>query len=172
MSDPYELDPDLYPEIIEKPHQAEQAVQETEVIENEDQVLNYTQRKRQQIVTQMMGAKGEKLKDLERGDKMVLLQALDGMDRSALGKKRLKTDEKIGASQAAAAALIAKVLTAPGINQAGMASGITRASVPVLPAEVPDPVLVPGEIATDAPQMDVDTFMAQSFDEGLGQQDK
>jgi hypothetical protein len=167
MSDPYEQDEyDRFPETSG----SDAAIQNIEVIENEDQVLNFTQRKRQQIVTQMMGAEGEKLKDLERGDKMVLLQALDGMDRSALGKKRLKTDEKTAASAQAAAALIAQVLTAPGINHAGRGDA-PRAAIPTLPTDIPDPQLVPGEIATDAPQMDVDTFMAQSFDRGVGQQD-
>jgi hypothetical protein len=167
MSDQYEQDEhDRFPETSSP----DAAIQNIEVIENEDQVLNFTQRKRQQIITQMMGTNGEKLKELERGDKMVLLQALDGMDRSALGKKRLKTDEKTAASAAAAAALIAQVLTAPGVSQAGR-SDAPRASVPTLPTNIPDPQLVPGEIATDAPQMDVDSFMAQSCVEGLGQQD-
>jgi hypothetical protein len=167
MSDQYEQDEyDRFPETSG----SDGAVQNIEVIESDDQVLSYTQRKRQQIVTEMMGTNGEKLKNLERGDKMVLLQALDGLDRSALGKKRLKTDEKTAASAQAAAALIAKVLTAPGVSQAGTAN-VPRAAIPSLPTDIPDPMLVPGEIATDAPQMDVDTFMAQSFDGGVGQQD-
>lgn len=138
-----------------------------QVIDGEDNVLTYTQKKRQQLVTQMMGEDGEKLANLEKGDKMVVLAALDGMDRAALGRKRLKTDEKTAASQAAAAALIAQVLQAPGALQAGLViDGIAR-PVPQLPTSIPEPEVVPGEMDSDAAQMDFDTFMAQS--QGPGQ---
>lgn len=136
-----------------------------QVIEGEDNVLTYTQKKRQQLVTQLMGENGEKLQNLEKGDKMVVLAALDGMDRAALGRKRLKTDEKIGASQAQAAAIIAQVLQAPGAMHAGMVidGQIQQARpVPQLPTSLPEPEVVPGEMDSDAAQMDFDTFMAQS----------
>jgi hypothetical protein len=140
-----------------------------QVIEGEDHVLTYTQKKRQQIVTAMMGEDGEKLNSLEKGDKMVVLAALDGMDRAALGRKRLKTDEKIGASQAQAAALIAQVLQTPGAMQAGMVIDgqiQERRAVPQLPVGLPEPEVVPGEMDSDAAQMDFDTFMAQSLTPG------
>lgn len=134
-----------------------------QVIEGEDAALSYTQKKRQQIITAMMGENGEKLNSLERGDKMVVLQALDGMDRAALGRKRLKTDEKIGASAAATAALIAQVLQAPGAQQHGMVvDGVITRVVPQLPADIPEPQVVPGEMDGEAAQMDYETFMAQS----------
>jgi hypothetical protein len=140
----------------------QQTPQTIEVIQNEDAVLTYTQKQRQKIVERLMKLEHDKL---EGSDKTMLLMALDGMDRSALGRKRLKSDENISASQAAVAGLIAKVLATPGALQAGMMiDGITTRPVPQLPADIPEPDLVPGELDSGAPQMSYDTFMAQSPD--------
>jgi hypothetical protein len=142
-----------------------------QVIETEDGVLSYTQKKRQQIVTAMMGDNGEKLNNLEKGDKMVVLAALDGMDRAALGRKRIKSEEKTNANAALAQAVIAQVLMTPGAMQAGQVEGARR-DAPKLTLDIPDPVTVPGEMDSDAPQMNFDTFMAQSSESGgSGQQD-
>jgi hypothetical protein len=57
------------------------------------------------------------------------------------------------------------VLATPGALQAGMMiDGITTRPVPQLPADIPEPDLVPGELDSGAPQMSYDTFMAQSPD--------
>jgi hypothetical protein len=142
--------------------QTPQTIEVIEVIENEDQVLSYTQKQRQKIVHRLITKKHE---ELESSDKTMLLMALDGMDRSALGRKRLKSDEKIGASQAAAAALIAQVLQAPGAMHHGLVvDGVINRIAPQLPATLPDPKVVPGEMDADAAQMDYDTFMAQPLD--------
>jgi hypothetical protein len=120
---------------------------EVQVIEKEDDVLKYTQGKRQVIVESLMR---KELDNLNNAQISLLTASLDGMDRSALGRKRLQTDEKIGASQAMAAALISRVLATPGALQAGQAVGARQS------------IAVPGEMDSDAPQMDYNTFMAQS----------
>jgi hypothetical protein len=141
-----------------------QLPQTIEVIQNEDQILHYTQGQRKTIVERLMKMEHDKL---EGSDKTMLLMALDGMDRSALGRKRLKTDENVAASQVAVAGLIAKVLATPGALQAHqLLDGLTSRPIPQLPAEIPEPTLVPGEMDTEAPQMDYTTFMTQPSQEG------
>ncbi len=131
---------------------------EVQVIENEDEALRYTQGKRQQIVEALIK---KDLNDLNSAQISLLSASLDGIDRSAMGRKRLKSDEKIGSAAALAAAVIAQVLAAPGAMQVGQAAGI-RTAIPQLPTDVPEPIIVPGEMDSDAPQMDYNTFMAQA----------
>ncbi|WP_233874271.1 hypothetical protein [Paraburkholderia adhaesiva] len=127
--------------------------------DDEDQILDYTVRERRRIIVTMVGEDGASLKDLSLRHLDVLLAALDGMDRVALGKKRLKSENLALASQAAAAAIIARILGTPGIGQGALLAR-QQQGITVLPASVPEPVLVPGETDMDAAQMDVDTFMA------------
>ncbi|WP_144106722.1 hypothetical protein [Paraburkholderia sp. BCC1886] len=157
---------ELYPEITPPAKAAPQTI-EVEVLPSDDHVLSYTQRQRQLLITTMMGEKGEKLSELDKGEKMVVLHALDGMDRQAISKKRLDTDKEISASQAEVAGIIAQVLAGTVGRSPGAVGG--RKDVPQLPTNIAEPEFVPGEISVDAPQMDVDTFMAQSYDQGLSQ---
>jgi hypothetical protein len=141
-----------------------------EVPDDDDGVLDYTLRQRQTIIVTIAGAKGENLNGLSARELDVMLAALDGMDRVALGRKRLRSENMALARQAEAAAIIARVLGAPGIAQAGqqllLRTGASEGPAPfvpataMLPASVPEPVLVPGETDMDAAQMNVDTFMA------------
>lgn len=138
---------------------------EVEVIEKEDDVLRFTQRSRQQIVKSLMS---KDLNDLNSAQISLLAGMLDGMDRSAMGRKRLQTDEKVGNANAMAAAVIAQVLANPGAMKAGQIidGQEPRRALPVLPADVPEPTTVPGEMDSDSPQMNYDTFMAQTSGEG------
>jgi hypothetical protein len=138
---------------------------EVQVIEKEDEVLQFTQGARQKIVKALMG---KSIDDLNASQISLLTASLDGMDRSALGRKRLQTDEKVGANNAMVAAVIAQVLAAPGSQRVGMVQEgqVPRREIPRLPAEVPDPITVPGEMESDAPQMNFDTFMAQTSTDG------
>ncbi|MBB5409283.1 hypothetical protein HDG34_003224 [Paraburkholderia sp. HC6.4b] len=149
----------------------EHAVPVFEVPDDEDKVLDYTLRQRQAIIVTMAGNSGESLSKLSPREMDVVLAALDGMDRVALGRKRLKSENIALANQAAAAAVIAKILGTPGIGQAAprpggqsdQHSGELRPAIPMLPCDVPEPVFVPGETDMEAAQMNVDSFMA-----GLG----
>lgn len=73
----------------------------------------------------------------------IMLAALDGIDRSAIARKRIRSDDKAAAGVSGAAALIAKVLTAANPLDF-IKEGITRES-PTLGADIPAPTLVPGE---------------------------
>ena len=142
-----------------------------DVPDSEDKVLDYTLRQRQAIIATVAGKKGESLKDLSPRELDVVLAALDGMDRVALGRKRLKSENIALANQAAAAAVIARILGTPGIGQAGQRAdqqphqpGEPGTAIPTLPLtlpiSVPEPVFVPGETDMEATQMNVDSFMA------------
>lgn len=138
-------------------------IQQTQDVD--DQVLDFTQTKRREIVDKLT-ASGIPVTDNEQMS--TLLKTLDGMDRVALGKKRIKADENIaGANQAAAAAVVAHLLQKAG--NAGIAPFQSATLVdrvpPTLGADIPRPVLVEGEMDVVTPQLSYDTFIEQFRDD-------
>lgn len=123
----------------------------------DEQVLAYTQHKRKFIVGKLLN---NNQLPTDKSDISMLMGALDGMDRAALGNKRIKADEKANSAIAGAAGMIAGILTRIK-SQTGVDLEMAQeVAPPLLPAsEVPDPVLVPGEIETNATQMNYDAFM-------------
>lgn len=126
---------------------------------SDDQILAYTQHKRKTIVQDLM--KNNKV-PTDRSEQSLLVAALDGMDRAALGNKRIKADEKTAHGVAGAASIVANLLNQiSGMSkQPGMV--IENVEPPLLGKEIPDPILVPGELETNCPQLDYHSFMSQN----------
>lgn len=127
----------------------------------EDQVLAFTQFKRQQIANQLL-ADGKLPEDPKMAK--LALDVLDGMDRAALGRKRIKVEEKANQNQEQAAALIAEVLNKVGSYRAPALPQGTIIDVPKLGNDVPEPELVPGETSDIGSQSETyETFTARMF---------
>jgi hypothetical protein len=138
------------------------AHQEVEVVgpaDADEAVLDYTQGMRKQIV----GVLAKNLENLA-DPKIVgtISQVLDGMDRQALGKMKLRVEEQQVMNQEGMAANIAEILRQMGSGGHNFqaAEPVPR-EVPKLGSDVPDPVLVEGEVATTPIQQDFDSFHAQ-----------
>jgi hypothetical protein len=138
------------------------AHQEVEVVgpaDADEAVLDYTQGMRKQIV----GVLAKNLENLA-DPKIVgtISQVLDGMDRQALGKMKLRVEEAQVMNQEGMAANIAEILRQMGSGGHNFqaAEPVPR-EVPKLGSDVPDPVLVEGEVATTPIQQDFDSFHAQ-----------
>lgn len=135
-------------------------VSSSQMIDDDDQILQFTQGKRQEIVSKLT-AKGIPTDDSKQ--MQALLATLDGMDRVALGKKRIKADEGLaGANQAMAAGVIATLLQragSAGVRPFEVLDAPPR-TPPVLGSEIPDPVLVKGETDTVTQQMSYEAFQA------------
>lgn len=80
---------------------------DNKILSPEEEVLEYTQSKRKQIVEHLT-SKG--VPD-DRGDKAILLQALADMDKPALVKMRIKSEDKNAGTNAQAALAIASLMT-------------------------------------------------------------
>lgn len=142
--------------------------EQTQVAEvvNDDQVLDYTQGIRRQLIGHLT-KDGKMPADLK--EQSMLLQTLDGMDRVALGRKRIKVEEKANNNQAAMAGLVAHMLTnvrrGRGLNADGTpiaAAGSAPArSAPVLSDSIPEPVLVPGETSAAPMRMSWEDFTSE-----------
>lgn len=121
----------------------------------EDEILSYTHSKRKEVVEHI--TKGGIPND--KADVSVLLKALDGMDHSALSRKRIKVEEAHNKHQEHAAALISKVLAANASNRTLNINDLTERTVPLLGDDIPEPNLVPGETLIAVTNQTYDEFM-------------
>ena len=131
----------------------------------DDEVLNYVQQQRKNIVDVL--TKDGVPKDPE--DVKVLLGALKDMSGQAIQKKRLKIDEKHNANQEEATQLISQMLDMVSQNSHGSHKHVhviehTARPIPCLPDDFEKPVLVEGETSTTISTMDYDSFMSKYQD--------
>lgn len=133
----------------------------------EDEVLAYTQGMRRRIVNKLTND-GKTIPGTESKDILILNQTLDSMDKAALGKMRIKVEEKANQTQEQAAGMIAQLLQKVTSQKPfEVIEGVAR-EIPQLPESVPAPRLVEGETATVAAQQDFDTFTARFTPDGSG----
>jgi hypothetical protein len=125
-------------------------------IDSDDDVLAYTCGIRQQLVASMV--KGGMPADTK--EQMVLLSALADMDRTALGKKKIKSDEGVNGARVTAAATLAQLFMDPRLKQLGHARAGEVGTIPVLGEHVEMPALVQGELDDYTGAMSYETFMA------------
>lgn len=109
---------------------------------SEDSVLAYTQHKRQQIANQLL-ADGKLPEDPKMAK--LALDVLDGMDRAALGRKRIKVEEQANKNQEHAAGLIAEILHKVSSNRHPSLTIDVNVEPPRLSDDIPAPELVDGE---------------------------
>jgi hypothetical protein len=126
-------------------------------LEDEDAILAFTHSKRKDVVlkitTNGIPNDNETVK--------MLLTTLSDMDKSALGRKRIKVEEKLNTDQAAAAGLIAKMLSASTMFQIKPGAVLKDIPAPKLGNEIPEPILVEGETSTNTTNETFETFSAR-----------
>lgn len=126
----------------------------------DDAVMDYTQQKRMQIIEAL--TRDNKLPE-DVKEQTTLMKALDGLDKQAMGKKRLIVEDKKADNEKEAAALVNAALRMMSSQRLAHVDVIDVESVeiPTLPDHIPPPVLAPGETdATSKPET-FDSFMAQ-----------
>lgn len=109
---------------------------------DEDSDLDYTKEMRKKLVSHVTGG-GNKMPE-ETKQQMVLLQALDGIDRAALSKLKIKSDEGATTSQNAAL-LLAAIFNDPRTKNVGLVENTNR-EPPVFDINIKPTVLVEGEL--------------------------
>ena len=119
---------------------------------DEELDIKYVQSKRKFIVENMM----EKGIPKDRSEQAMLLAALDGLDRSAISRLRIKAEDKNANNMLGAAGIIAQMLTKvnPQTNQ------IFDMAPPSLPASIAPIELLPGETDIGTMTISCDEIMA------------
>ncbi len=121
-----------------------------------DNDLEYVRRKRIQVIDTL--TKEGIPKDNETVS--LLLGALNDMDRTSIGKKRIKVEADSVAVNKQAAELIASIYSQPNSKKIGFEDvDYTEASIPSVEGNLPEVELLPGEMAVGAVQVDYEGFM-------------
>ena len=130
------------------------------VLPDEDDVLAFTHATRLDVLKQMFtGSNGQTKLPEDPADRKTIVSILKDMDGQALGRKRIKVEEKINSNQEQAAGLIAQVLNATAGHSAFRIQSRVPRAAPVLPDDIPNPVLVDGETETSTSSMNYEDFV-------------
>lgn len=133
---------------------------ENVVIESDEDRLEYTQTKRKQLVEFL--TPGNSM-PADKGDKMILLSALDGMDKASLTKLRIKADEKQTDASSQAAGIFAKLLK---IIVPEQAKNFDNTSIlPTQDVQLPAIELIEGEMDVGTQNGNFETFSKQYVQE-------
>ena len=89
-----------------------------------------------------------------KDDKLMLIQALDGLDRTVLTRAKLKSDDQNAKSQRDTAKMIADVLSRV------TTVSTPREAIPALPNDIIVENLVPGETSIGINELTYDEFMS------------
>jgi hypothetical protein len=126
----------------------------------DDEVLDYTQLKRRQVVDHVTR---DGFTNLDNEDMGLILKAVDGMDRTALTRKKIASDEKIADKDLQAAGVISTIFA-----KFGNKNPFERTVNPGAGAGAPTPDLsqlpaietVPGENHIGQIDLTYDSFLA------------
>lgn len=132
--------------------------QETVTKTQEEEDLDYARNLRKAFIGKMV-EKGAAPED--RGDKAILLSALKDIDSAALGRMRIKAEEKASKDGADSAALVAEMLKQVSSSM-GVSQALVRREKPVaLPDDIAPPELKPGEVEIGSINTTYDDFMSK-----------
>ena len=121
-----------------------------------DNDLEYVRRKRIQVIDKLT----EKGVPEDNESVSLLLGALNDMDRTSIGKKRIKVEADSVAVNKQAAELIASIYSQPNSKKIGFEDAdFTEVKIPNVDGLLPEVELLPGEMAVGAVQVDYDGFM-------------
>lgn len=126
-----------------------------------DQDLEFVRNKRVQVINHLT-AKGV---PEDNESISLLLGALNDMDRTSIGKKRIKVESSAVAVNKQAADLIASIYSKPGSKTIGLeVLDDIAGTIPNVDGMLPDVTLLEGEMAVGASQLDYDAFMRRVGD--------
>lgn len=118
--------------------------------------LNLTQSTREKIIRDL--TKDGKIPG-ETSDRVILMQALDGMDRTVLAKTKIKSDDRAHQQQTAATSLIAQLLTQTSVVRK------KKTIQEITDVQIETPLLVEGELSVGADeQLNYNNFMNKMQD--------
>ena len=131
------------------------AIDDDSMIDDND--LSFVREKRKMIINHYLDQGIDKLNDVKEVALVVTL--LNDMDRTALGKKRLKTDDKKNNNSAAAIDLISKIFTEKNVKDIMPEDAVAKLVAPELEMTLDNVTTVEGEMDTNAPVEDYESFM-------------
>lgn len=132
---------------------------QVEVVDRDDEVLDYTQGILRGLTEDILK---EGIDKVGEDDRKMLLVALKDMSGTALGRKRIKVEERVADSAEGASAVIAEILRFGNMHQHFEMKEVGPKREVKLGADIPEPTFLPGETDINAPQQDVESFMQRT----------
>lgn len=127
---------------------------------DEDSILAFTHNARLEVLSKMMtGSNGQRSLPEDPADRKTIVSVLKDMDAQSLGRKRIKVEEKLNNNQEQAAGLISAILNATAGHSAFRIQQRVPRAAPVLPDNIPNPILVEGETETATSGMNYEEFV-------------
>lgn len=120
---------------------------------SEDKDLGYTRDIRKKLADSL--TKTGMPTDIK--EQSILLQTLDGIDRAALGKLRIKSDEGISSAQTAAASILATLFNDPRTKNIGKNTDLIG-DVPTFDVNIEPPILIDGELDINPQVQNFESF--------------
>lgn len=122
--------------------------------ENEEDDLDFVRGIRKDLIKSIV--KRGMPEDIK--DRSILLTALADMDRTSLGKKKIKSDEGISNTQLMAAKIAADIFTNNDVKMLMIPK--VPGTVQVLDVDIPDASLVFGELGIGSAKLNYDEFLS------------
>lgn len=126
-------------------------------VDDDDKDLEYTRQVRMDLIKSMTKTG----MPTDNRDRMTLLSTLDGIDRVAIAKKKIKSDEGISNSKAMAAETIAMLFMDPRLKKTLEVKPDETREIPKLRNDLETPKLVEGELEITQQQESYDSFMSK-----------
>ncbi len=123
-------------------------------LDDEDLDLNYTREIRKSLITDMTKSG----MPTETKDRAMLLMALDGVDKAALAKKKIKSDEGISNKNLVAVETIAHIFNTKNVREIPPSEIIGEIKEV---SEVIDVSINEGELSKNSENMNFDAFMSK-----------
>ena len=131
------------------------AIDDDSMIDDND--LSFVREKRKQIINHYLDQGIDKLTDVK--EVVLVATLLNDMDRTALSKKRLKTDDKKNNNSAAAIDLISKIFTEKNVKDIIPEDAVAKLVAPELEMTLDNVTTVEGEMDTNVSVEDYESFM-------------
>ncbi len=131
------------------------------IVETDDDRMAFTQRVRRQLIEEMI-SNGM---PADKADRMVLLAALDGMDRTSIANKKIGSQERQGAADRQAAILIAEMTRRFSLEGSPLEAAnhrgdiIEERAIQLDTSRLPPLVLAPGETDVGISTRNYEEFM-------------
>ena len=134
-------------------------ISEVPELPDENAQMALTHHLRLTVLQSMFGTDSKLPED--PGDRKTIVSILKDIDAQALGRMRIKVEEKANTNQEEAAGIIAQILAATGGHSPFKLATPLNREAPMLPNDIPPPILVEGETSTVVSTTNFDEFMAK-----------
>ena len=123
---------------------------------SDDETLTFTRGVRIKVVQSLFSAGAV---SGENSDRILLTNMLNGLDTQAVNSKKIQADAKAGDNAAVIVAELLRTIDKRTLFQGAQGAPVVDVESRMLPNNIPETVMLPGEMSVAPPQMDYNSFV-------------